>query len=75
MTGLKIWAILKTILPTKRIAAWVVGILAAIVALVMGVSNEALKEQFCANPVVELPKIEVAPAAAPAPAPAPEAKK
>jgi len=72
MTGLKIWGILKTILPTKRIGAWIVGVLAAVVALVMGISNTDLKDAFCAAPAVELPKIEVAPAL---PAPVPEVKK
>jgi len=65
MTGLKIWGILKALLPTKKIGAWIVGILAAIVALVMGVSNSDLKATFCASAPVELPKIEIAPAPAP----------
>lgn len=57
--AMKIWSILKAILPTKRIGAWILGVLAALTALVMGVKNTELKEQFCANPVVELPKIEM----------------
>lgn len=82
MNALKIWGILKAILPTKKIGAWIVGILAAVVALVMGVQNKELKDAFCASAPVELPKIEIkqdAPAeiSAPAvaPAPAPEQKK
>lgn len=64
MTALKIWGILKAILPTKKIGAWIVGVLAAVVALVMGVSNSELKDTFCAGGVVNLPKIEAAPAPA-----------
>lgn len=62
MDFVKIWAIVRNILPTKRIGAWIVGVLAAIVALVMGVKNTELKDAFCSAPVVELPKIEVQPA-------------
>jgi hypothetical protein len=67
MTGMKIWGIIRAILPTKKIGAWILGILGAVVALILGVSNTDLKEQFCATKeVVELPKIEVqAPAALP----------
>jgi hypothetical protein len=76
MNPATIWAFLKNILPTKKIGAWIVGILAAIVALVMGVKNSELKDAFCASAPVELPKIEVQPAApTPAPAAQPEAKK
>jgi hypothetical protein len=74
MTGLKIWGILKAILPTKRIGAWIVGVLAAVVALLMGVKNTELKDAFCAAPAVELPKIEVAPAVPAVEAPKPEVK-
>lgn len=55
----RIWAILRAILPTKKIGAWIVGVFAAFVALVMGVSSEGIKEHFCASPAVEIPKIEV----------------
>lgn len=69
---------LKAILPTKRIAAWILGVLAAVLALLMGVNSSDLKTQFCANAPVDLPKIEVKPAAAApvvAPVPAPAVKK
>lgn len=69
-----VWAFLKNILPTKKIAAWIVGVLAALVALVMGVNNTDLKTQFCSSETVNLPKIEVS-QPAPAPAPAPDVKK
>jgi hypothetical protein len=75
MNPATIWALLKNILPTKKIGAWILGILGALLALVMGVKNSDLKESFCASAPVELPKIEVQPAAAPAPVPAPEVKK
>lgn len=69
MSPVAIWELLKSILPTKRIAAWILGVLAAILALVMGVNQMDLKAQFCANDVVTLPKI-AAPAANAQPAPA-----
>lgn len=56
---------LKAVLPTKKISAWIVGILAALVALVMGISNSDLKAQYCASDAVNLPTLPavVAPAA------------
>lgn len=54
-----IWSFLKGILPTKKIGAWILGILGALVALVMGVQNSDLKKTFCESAPVELPKIEV----------------
>jgi hypothetical protein len=66
-----IFEFLKGILPTKKIAAWIVGILAAVVALFMGVNATDLKATYCATPgTVELPKLPSQPAAA-APAVAP----
>lgn len=59
MNVLKVWGIVKTFLPTKRISAWILGVIAAGVALVMGVSGGDLKEQFCENEPVELPKVSV----------------
>jgi hypothetical protein len=70
MNAATILALLKSILPTKKIGAWIVGILGALVALVLGVSNSDLKKQYCASEAVELPKLEVV-----APAPAVEAPK
>ena len=59
-----IFEFLKSILPTKKIAAYIVGVIAAVVALVMGISATDLKAQYCATAdVVQLPKIQVAPAA------------
>lgn len=62
----------KAILPTKRIAAWILGLLCAVVALVMGVSGTDIKTQFCASDdVVNLPPLpDKAPIPPPAPAPA-----
>ena len=74
MSALKIWELVKMILPTKKIGAWILGIIAAVVALVMGVKNTDLKDQFCANAPVDLPKIELKQDAAPAVV-APEVKK
>lgn len=75
MNFVKIWGILKAILPTKKIGAWILGVLAALVALVMGVANTDLKEQFCATKdVVELPKLEMKADAPPANSPVLEEK-
>lgn len=74
MNFASVWGFIKMILPTKKIGAWILGIIAAIVALVMGVSNADLKAQFCANEPVNLPALpKLAPPApvVPVPAPAP----
>jgi len=59
---------LKAILPTKKITAWILGVIAAALALFMGVNNEDLKAQYCKDAVVTLPTqvIEQMPEAAPA---------
>ena len=56
-----ILGILKAVLPTKKISAWILGIIGAALALFMGVNNEDLKAQFCASETVKIPAI-VAPA-------------
>lgn len=63
-----IWKFVKALLPTKKIAAWILGLIAAALAVFMGVNNADLKAQFCANEPLALPKM--APVVAPAP-PAP----
>ena len=71
MNAATIIAMLKAILPTKKIAAWILGVLGAALAIFMGVTNSDLKAQYCASEVVNLPKLEVVapmPEAAPAPA-------
>ena len=70
--SLKLLALLKALLPTKKIGAWILAILGAALALALGVSNSDLKAQYCASEAVELPKIE---AVAPMPDAAPEVKK
>ena len=59
MNVLKVWGIVKNFLPTKKISGWILGIIAAGLALVMGVSGDDLKERFCAAEPIELPKISV----------------
>jgi len=60
---LKVWMVLKAILPTKKIGAWIVGVLAALVALVMGVANSDLKAEFCSTTsVITLPTNVISPA-------------
>ncbi len=48
---------LKAILPTKKIAAWIVGVIAAAIAVLMGVNNAELKAAYCAGEPVSLPTI------------------
>ena len=67
-----ILGILKAILPTKKISAWILGVIGAGLALFMGVNNEDLKAQFCASESVKLPVIE---SPALVPVPVPEVKK
>lgn len=55
MNPATILALLKTLLPTKKIGAWIVGVFAAIMALVFGVKSSEIKESFCAAAPVELP--------------------
>lgn len=58
MSSAVILGFLKAILPTKRIAAWILGVLGAALAFFMGVNNSELKTQYCASETVQLPKIE-----------------
>jgi hypothetical protein len=62
--ALKVLAFLKAILPSKKIGAWILALLGAVLAGFLGVANSDLKKEFCAAEVVELPKLEVG---APAP--------
>jgi len=55
---------IKAIVPSKKIAAWILGVIGAGLALFMGISNSDLKASFCAADAVVLP----APAAVVAPA-------
>jgi hypothetical protein len=64
MNPASIFAFVKAILPTKKIAAWILGLIGAALAVAMGVSNPELKAQYCASEVVSLPS--TAPAAMPA---------
>lgn len=69
MNLVTILGFLKAVLPTKRIAAWVVGLLAALVAVIMGVNNAELKAQYCSTAeVVSLPALPDKPPVPPEPA-------
>lgn len=57
MNWVTIVGILKAILPTKKIAAWILGVIGAIVALLVGVSNSDLKTQYCSSETVNLPAL------------------
>jgi hypothetical protein len=59
MNILKVWGVVKNFLPTKKISGWILGVIAAGLAVVMGVSGDDLKERFCAADPIELPKITV----------------
>jgi hypothetical protein len=64
--------LLKSILPTKKIAAYLVGLASAIIALAMGLNSVELKAQFCATQdMVQLPKMVIAPTPAPMSTPSP----
>lgn len=65
MSTMAIIEFLKALLPTKKIAAWILGIVGAILAILMGVNNADLKAQFCANEVVTLPAAPVPAVVAP----------
>jgi hypothetical protein len=72
--ALKVLTFLKAILPNKKIGAWILGLLGALLAGFLGVANSDIKKEFCAAEVVELPKVE-APAAPVAPVEKVEVKK
>jgi hypothetical protein len=55
----KLLLILKAILPKNKIGAWLLGVIAAGLALALSVSPTEIKEHFCAQPVVEVPKVEL----------------
>lgn len=59
---------LKSILPTKKIGAYILGVLGALLALFLGVSNPDLKAAYCAADPVSIPAL---PDTAPVPPPAP----
>jgi len=61
MNPAAILGFLKMILPTKKIGAWILGIMGAALALFMGVNGAELKASYCASDAVSLPVI-VAPA-------------
>lgn len=61
----KILLILKAILPKNKIGAWLLGVIAAGLALALSVSPQDIKEHYCGQPVIEVPKVEL---------PAPDAK-
>lgn len=76
MTALKVLSLLKAILPKNKIGAWLLGLIAALLAIGLGVSNTDLKDAFCAAPAVSLPVLAEPKAEVPVQAPvvAPEKK-
>lgn len=61
MTMTVILNFLKMLIPKKKIGAWLLGIIAAGVALFMGVNNAEMKAAFCASAPVELPAAQSPP--------------
>lgn len=55
MNPLAIWSLIKKFLPTKKIAAWILGAIGVVLAGFMGVNNADLKKAFCEADLVELP--------------------
>lgn len=74
MNATVIFEFVKKILPMNKIGAFILGVIGAGLALVVGVSNSDLKKSYCEADVVALPKAEVVAPAAPAPAPVVEKK-
>lgn len=56
MNPIVVWSFLKSILPTKKIMAWILGVITAAIALFAGLNSQDLKDQFCATQ--EIPKLE-----------------
>jgi hypothetical protein len=56
--GLKILTLLKALVPKNKVGAWLLGIIAAGLALALSVAPDDLKEAFCAQPAVQLPAAE-----------------
>jgi len=57
-----ILSFLKAIIPTKKVSAYLLGLIAAALAVFMGVNNSDLKEEYCKSAPVELPaQVEQAP--------------
>ncbi len=54
---LRILALLKLIIPKNKVGAWILGIIAAGLAIFMGVQNGDLKDEFCKGALVEIPKL------------------
>lgn len=50
--------LVKKLLPTKKISAWILGLIAAGIATFVGVNNAELKEEYCSSKPVDLPKVE-----------------
>lgn len=57
MSALAILELLKKLLPKTKIGAWILGLIAAAMALALGVSQGDLKEKFCASEPVVLPSM------------------
>ena len=55
----KLLLVLKAFLPKGKIGGWILGVIAAGMALALSVSPSEIKEHFCAQPVVEVPKVEL----------------
>jgi hypothetical protein len=58
---------LKAILPTKKIGAYILGLLGAVLALFLGVSNPDIKAAYCAADAVVLPALPDSAPVVPAP--------
>lgn len=72
MNAAVVFEFVKKLLPMNKIGAFILGLIGAAIAVVVGVSNSDLKKSFCEAEVVALPKLE---APAPAVAPVVEEKK
>lgn len=49
---------IKKLLPMNKIGAFILGLIGAALALILGTQNADLKKQYCASEEVNIPKIE-----------------
>lgn len=54
----KILAIVKMLIPKNKLGAWLLGLIGAGLALLIGANNAELKDAYCKAEPVALPKIE-----------------
>ena len=59
MNAAVVLAFVKRFLPMNKIGAYILGLIAAAMAVFLGVSNSDLKDSFCASAPVSIPAAAV----------------